>query len=109
MRDRCMEERDVLNALTDSIIGAAIAVHRELGPGMLESAYETGLAMEFAALGLDFDRQRALPFVYRGIKVDKGYRIDFLVEQKVVVEIKAIGRTERVHNAGPFVFEADGM
>jgi GxxExxY protein len=86
-------------SLTDSIIGAAIAVHRELGPGLLESAYETGLAIEFAALGLDFVRQRTLPFVYRGVTVDKGYRIDFMVEQKVVVEVKAIERIERVHRA----------
>ena len=105
-----MHERDVLSALTDSIIGAAVAVHRELGPGMLESAYETGLAMEFAALGLDFHRQRALPLVYRGVTVDKGYRIDFLVEQKVIVEVKAIER-DRTSSQGSsaFLFEADGM
>jgi GxxExxY protein len=67
--------------------------------GMLESACETGLAMEFAALRLDFERQRPLPFVYRGVTVDKGYRLDFLVEQKVVVEVEAVERIERVHKA----------
>jgi GxxExxY protein len=94
-----MDEGEVLNGLTGSISAAGIAVHRELGPGMLESAYETGLAMEFAALGLDFRRQRALPFVYRGVTMDKGYRLDFLVEQKVVVEVKAIERIEQVQRA----------
>jgi GxxExxY protein len=94
-----MDERGIFYALTHSIIGSAVVVHRELGPGLLESAYEASLATELTALGLDFERQRQLPFVYRGVKTDRGYRVDFLVEQKVIVEVKAIARIEQVHRA----------
>jgi len=94
-----MDERGIFYALTHSIIGSAVAVHRELGPGLLESAYEASLATELTALGLDFERQRQLPFVYRGVKTDRGYRVDFLVEQKVIVEVIAIARIEQVHRA----------
>ena len=77
-----------LNKLTKQIIGAAIKVHRHLGPGLLESSYETCLAYELKQLGLSFERQKALPLVYKEIHLDQGYRIDLLVERKVVVEIK---------------------
>jgi len=86
-----------VNALTDQIIGAAIDVHKELGPGMLESAYDACLAFELAARGLSFDRHKSLPVTYRGQRVDCGYRIDFLVEHQVVVEVKSIERFDRVH------------
>jgi GxxExxY protein len=92
-----MKER--LNALTDHIIGAAIAVHRELGPGMLEFAYKTCLAHELVSRGLSVEREKALPLVYGGQTMDCGYRLDILVEKLVVVEVKSIDRFERVHNA----------
>ena len=88
-----------LNGLTDQIIGAALRVHRELGPGLLESAYEACVSFELADQGLSFERQKGLPIVYRGRKLDCGYRIDLLVEGLVVVEIKAVERVERVHRA----------
>ena len=92
-----MKER--LDALTDRIIGAAIAVHKKLGPGLLESSYEACLAFEFIERGIGFERQKPLPIVYRGHPLDCGYRIDFLVEEQVVVEVKAIERFEPVHTA----------
>ena len=91
--------RERLNSLTEQIIGAALAVHRELGPGMLESAYEKCLAFELAARGLKVERQKPLPLVYRGLRLDCGYRIDLLVEDLVIVEVKSIERLDRVHSA----------
>jgi GxxExxY protein len=92
-----VSEKDRLNALTERIIEAAIAVHHELGPGMLESAYEACLAYELVDRGLAFERQKALPLNYRGQILDCGYRIDLLVEEAVVVEVKSIERFDRVH------------
>jgi len=86
-----------LNALTESIIGAALEVHRELGPGLLENAYQICLAVELSACGLSIERQKPLPVIYKNQRVDCGYRLDFLVEGAVVVEIKAVERLERVH------------
>jgi GxxExxY protein len=91
--------RDPLDDLTEQIIGAAICVHRELGPGLLESAYDACMAFEFAERRLSYERQKALPVVYRGHFVDCGYRIDFLIEDLVVVELKAVERLEPVHTA----------
>jgi len=91
--------RERLNSLTEAIIGAAIALHRELGPGMLEKAYERCLAFELADRGLKFERQKALPLCYRGVRLEVGYRVDLLVEGLVVVEVKSIERLERVHSA----------
>lgn len=88
-----------LNGLTDEIIGAAVRVHRELGPGLLESAYEACATFELADRGLSVERQKAFPLIYRGRRLDCGYRVDLLVEGLVVVEIKAIERVERVHRA----------
>jgi GxxExxY protein len=88
-----------LNKLTKQIIGAAIEVHRHLGPGLLESTYETCLAYELQQLGLSFERQKALPLVYKEIRLDQGYRIDLLVERKVVVEIKVVEQIAPVHEA----------
>jgi GxxExxY protein len=87
------------NQITETVIGAAIAVHRELGPGLLESAYEACLALELAERGLCFERQKEVPLVYRGVKVECGYRVDFLVERQVVVELKAVDGLEPVHEA----------
>jgi len=88
-----------LNEVTDQIIGAAIDVHRALGPGLLESAYETCLVHELARRGLRFDRQKPLGVAYKGIQIDCGYRVDLLVEGRVIVEIKAVARLEPIHEA----------
>jgi GxxExxY protein len=92
-----VSERDRLNNITERIIAGAIRVHTELGPGMLESAYEACLAFELTDQQLSFERQLGLPLVYRGQKLDCGYRIDLFVEDSVVVEVKAVERIERVH------------
>ena len=91
--------RTELNVLTEKIIGAAIEVHRHLGPGLLESAYETCLAYELEQLGLIFERQRALPLIYKEIHLDQGYRLDLLVEQTVIVELKVVEQIRPVHEA----------
>ena len=80
------------NALTDRIIGAAIEVHRHLGPGLLETAYQECLCYELSQQGLRFEQEVALPVRYKGIKLDCGYRMDLVVEDTVLVEIKAISR-----------------
>ena len=87
------------NNLTEQIIGAAIEVHRHMGPGLLESAYETCLAYELERLGLNFERQKPNPLVYKEIQLDQGYRVDLLVEGKVVVELKVVDAFTPVHEA----------
>ncbi len=76
--------------LTHKIIGAAIEVHRHLGPGLLESVYEDCLAREFSLRGIPYERQKPLPTVYKDLKLDAGYRLDFLVAGRIVVELKAV-------------------
>ena len=93
------EMEEPINSITSSIIGAAINVHRELGPGLLESTYEACLVHELAQEGIEVERQKALPVVYRGVRLDCGYRIDLLVQGQVVVEVKAVGRLEPIHRA----------
>lgn len=88
-----------LNRLTAMIIGAAIEVHRYLGPGLLESAYELCLLYELERLGLRVERQKGLPLVYKEIGLEIGYRIDLLVEGLIVVEIKAVENVLPVHEA----------
>lgn len=83
-----------MNALTDEIIGAALEVHRELGPGLLENAYQTCLAVELLSRGFSLERQKLLPVVYKDQRVNCGYRLDLVVEGLVIVEIKAIERLE---------------
>ncbi|MCX7547949.1 GxxExxY protein [Xanthomarina sp. F1114] len=78
------------NRLTEKIIGAAINVHRVLGPGLLESAYQECLFYELEIMGLSVSREVAMPIVYKDIKLDHGYRIDLLVENKVVIELKTV-------------------
>jgi len=85
--------------LTEKIIGAAIEVHRELGPGLLESIYQACLARELTLQGIPFKRELALPISYKGISIDCGYRIDFLIADKVVVELKAIAALLPIHEA----------
>ena len=88
-----------INDLTKQIIGAAIEVHRHLGPGLLESAYETCLAYELERLELSIERQKSLPIIYKDIQLDHGYRIGLLVDKRVVVELKAIEQITPVHEA----------
>src|SRR5436190_597940 len=84
--------------ITEAIIAAAIAVHRELGPGFIESVYEQALAVEFALQGIAFVRQKPIPLFYRDHQIGE-HRLDFLVEDKIVVELKAIDSLENVHFA----------
>ena len=91
--------RDKNHELTGLIIGAAIEVHRELGPGLLESVYQTCLVMELKELGLDVKTEIAMPVVYKGMELNQGYRIDVLVEDEVVIELKTVDRLTDVHTA----------
>ena len=88
-----------MNEVSGTIIGAAIAVHRVLGPGLLESAYETCLCREFSLCDIAFERQKALRVEYKGSSLDCGYRLDLLVEDCVVVEVKALESIRRIHEA----------
>ncbi len=85
--------------ITDRVLGAAITVHRALGPGLLESTDEACLAFELLDRRLQFERQVALPVVYRGVRIDCGYRLDLVIEGIVIVEIKAVERTLPIHEA----------
>lgn len=87
------------NKITEKIIASAIAVHRELGPGLLESAYEACLAFELAERGLSVKMQKALPVSYRDVRLDCGYRLDLLVEGKIIIELKTVQRIEPLHEA----------
>ena len=91
-----MNQKDLL---TEQIIGAAIEVHRALGPGLLESAYEECLCIELGLRGLRFSSQAALPIEYKGRLISGGYRLDLVVEDKVVVELKAVERLLPLHEA----------
>ena len=88
-----------LNQLTERIIGAAIEVHRVTGPGLLESAYAECLCYELSRSGIEFKREVRLPIEYKGLKLDCGYRIDLLVEDSVIVEVKAVEHLLPVHSA----------
>ena len=90
--------REQLNTLTESIIGAALEVHRELGPGLLENAYQACLTFELLNRGFSLERQKPLPVVYKDQRVDCGYRLDLVVEGAVIVEVKAVERLELVHS-----------
>ncbi len=85
--------------LTEAIIGAAIEVHRELGPGLLESAYEECFCYELRLRSLNFQRQVELPVAYKGLKLDCGYRLDIVVENSVVLELKSIEQILPIHHA----------
>lgn len=87
------------NELSQIIIGKAIEVHRILGPGLLESAYQECLYYELTQVGLHVQKEKALPIVYKEIKLEHGYRIDLLVENKVVIEIKTVEALTEVHTA----------
>ncbi len=85
--------------VTQAIIGAAIEVHRHLGPGLLESVYEAALAYELASHGLGVERQRPVPIAYKGLKFDEGFRLDLLVAERVIVELKTVDAILPVHEA----------
>jgi GxxExxY protein len=88
-----------LNALTQRIIGCSIVVHRQLGPGLLECLYDEALSMEFTHSGLKFDRQKPVPIIYRGRSLASPLRLDFLVENEIIVEVKALETILPVHEA----------
>jgi GxxExxY protein len=88
-----------MNQLTEQIIGAAIEVHRTLGPGLLESAYDECLCHELARRQIAFERQRSVPVHYKGVRLDCGYRLDLLVDGRVVVETKAVDALQPIHEA----------
>jgi len=87
------------NEISQKIIGCAIEGHKHLGPGLLESAYQECLCYELRKMGLKVQRQKPMPIIYKEIKLDHGYRIDLLVQDKVVVEIKTIDAFHEVHTA----------
>lgn len=88
-----------INEITQRIIGCAIEVHKNLGPGLLESAYEECLAYDLSMTGLSIKRQQPVPVIYKDVKLECGYRIDILVENYVVVELKALDGINPVHKA----------
>jgi GxxExxY protein len=94
-----VNERERLNRITEAIIGAVIQVHRVLGPGLLESAYEACLAFELKKRGLRAEEQKPLPLVYDQVKLDCGYRMDLVVEGAVVVEVKSVDAVAPIHEA----------
>ena len=82
-----------------SVIGCAIEVHRNLGPGLLESIYEQCLAREFELKGISFERQKVLPIEYKGVQLAGDYRIDLLVENEIIIEIKSVNKLMGIHEA----------
>lgn len=99
MRERASIAARDNDPLTERIIGFAIEVHRHLGPGLLESAYEECLCYELQLNGFAFRRQVPLPVVYKAVRLDCGYRIDVVVENKVILELKTVERLVPVHEA----------
>ncbi|MEW6355526.1 MAG: GxxExxY protein [Planctomycetota bacterium] len=93
-----------INELTGKVIGAAIEVHRALGPGLLESTYEKCLAREMDLTGTRFKLQWPLPVEYKGVQLDCGYRVDLLVEDKLIVELKALEAVLAIHEAQLFTY-----
>ncbi|HHT9130156.1 MAG TPA: GxxExxY protein [Candidatus Brocadiaceae bacterium] len=85
--------------MTETIIGVAISVHRTLGPGLLESTYEACLVYDLIQAGLKVEQQKPLPIVYRGVKLECGYRLDLLIENEVIVEIKSVETLLPIHKA----------
>jgi len=92
------EERDKI-ALTGKIIGAAIEVHRSLGPGLLESAYETCLIYELKLRQLKIEHQKPLPIFYKDVLLDCGYRLDLVVEEQIIIEVKSVSSITSIHEA----------
>ena len=88
-----------INEVTGEVIGAAIEVHKILGPGLLESAYEECLCREFELKGFPYERQKELPIEYKGVKLDCGYRLDVVVAKTLIIEIKACENLRPIHEA----------
>jgi GxxExxY protein len=88
-----------INELSSKIIGAAIEVHKALGPGLLESAYEECLCHEQSLRGLSFESQKPLPILYKGKRLDCGYRLDIVVENAIILELKSCEKIEPIHKA----------
>jgi len=88
-----------INELSSKIIGAAIEVHKKLGPGLLESVYEECICHELSLRGISFERQKPLPVVYKGKKLDCGYRLDIVVENAIILELKSCEKIEPIHRA----------
>ena len=99
MDDHRDTETRRLNLITEKVIGASIEVHKGLGPGLLESAYERCLCYELSLAGLKFERQVPLPLVYKDVKLESGYIMDLVVEDLLVVELKAVERLMPIHEA----------
>lgn len=87
------------DGLSNQVIGCAIEVHKTLGPGLLESTYEQCLAHELHTAGLSFFRQKPLPVNYKGVDLECGYRLDFMIENKLVVELKSVDKLQKIHEA----------
>ena len=85
--------------ITEKIIGAAIEVHKQLRPGLLESAYQVCLAHEMGLRGIRFEREKPMPLFYKGVVMEQAYRADFVVENSVIVELKAVKELENIHTA----------
>ena len=88
-----------INELTGKVIGAAIEVHKALGPGLLETAYEECLCHEFKLRSFPFERQKELPIEYKGLKLDCGYRLDIVVWSKIILELKSCSELQPIHEA----------
>lgn len=88
-----------INTLSNRIIGAAIEVHKALGPGLLESAYEECLCHELTLKGLSAEQQKSLPVIYKGKKLDCGYRLDIVVQKLIILELKSCDKIEPIHKA----------
>ncbi len=85
--------------ITQKVIGCAIEVHKALGPGLLESSYESCLAFELLSAGLTIERQQLLPIIYKGNEIDAGYRLDILIPNKLIIELKAVDKLLPIHTA----------
>jgi GxxExxY protein len=92
-------ETQSFKEITEKVIGACIAIHKQLGPGLLESAYEECLCYELAQRGMFFERQKPLPVKYKNVKLDCGYRLDLVVEQRIIVELKTVENLLPIHEA----------
>lgn len=88
-----------LEEITGKVIGACIEIHRAIGPGLLESAYEECLCYELSAIGFTFERQKSLPVIYKSVRLDCGYRLDLVVENSVVLELKTVDALLPIHEA----------
>ena len=94
-----IKTREEIDRLSNKVIGAAIEVHKVLGPGLLESAYEECLVYELKIAGIEFERQAALPVVYKDIRLDCGYRLDVVIDKAIILELKAVETIMPIHEA----------